>query len=577
MGYMEEYRRWLTDPTFDEETKAELAAIEHDPKEIEERFYKELEFGTGGLRGIMGAGTNRMNRYTVGRATQGLADYLKQAHPGKKLSVAIAYDSRHQSSAFAERAGLVLAGNGIKAYVFDSLRPTPVLSFTVRYLGCDAGIVITASHNPPQYNGYKVYGEDGGQGPYPKDGQIIEKVNAITDFSKVRSFSRAEAERQGLYEVIGETVDRAYLDAVKKISLHPELGQEMGGDLKIVYTPLHGTGNLPVRRLLSELGYRHVFVVPEQELPDGNFTTVGYPNPEDPKVFTLAIGIAQKEGADVIIATDPDADRVGVMVKNDAGAYVVLTGNMTGALLAEYVLSQRKALGKLPANGALVKTIVSTEMVRPIAAAYGVKVFDVLTGFKYIGEKIKEFEQSGAYTYLFGFEESYGSLAGTYARDKDAVAASMLVAEMTAYYKKRGMTLYDGLLELYQKYGYYQEKVRSLTFEGIEGAKKIAAMMEDLRQNPPTSFAGRKVAWVRDYQTRKFHNLLTGAEEEDTLPPSNVLHYTLETGDWVCVRPSGTEPKIKIYYGVKADSMQRAEEAAQAVDQAICQRMGVEG
>ncbi len=576
MGFMQQYESWLNNPLFDAETREELAAIKDDAKEIEERFYKDLEFGTGGLRGIMGAGTNRMNIYTVGRATQGLANFLKEEKPQKALQVAIAYDSRNNSPLFAKRAGLVMAANGIKAYVFSSLRPTPELSFAVRHLGCDAGIVVTASHNPPEYNGYKVYGDDGGQVPYPKDGQIIEKVNEITDFAAIQTISEAEAKAAGLYEEMDKAVDDAYIETLKGISLNPALAKEMGKELKLVYTPLHGTGNLPVRRILAEMGYEHVFVVPEQEAPDGNFTTVGYPNPEDPNVFALGLAIAKEENADVIVATDPDADRVGVMVKDEAGEYVVLTGNMTGALLAEYVLSQRKAAGKLPQNGALVKTIVSTDMVRPIAEAYGVKVFDVLTGFKYIGEKIKQFEQTGDYTYLFGFEESYGSLAGTYARDKDAVGATMLIAEMTAYYKKQGMTLYQGLLHLYETYGYYQEGVKSVTLKGMEGAKKIQAMMEDLRQNPPASFAGQDVVWCRDYTKNAFQNLQTNETEENLLPPSNVLRYTLANGDWVCVRPSGTEPKIKIYYGVKGSSLEEAKALASALEEAVCARMGVE-
>ncbi|MCI8341947.1 MAG: phospho-sugar mutase [Firmicutes bacterium] len=556
MDYMERYRSWLDCQYFDEETKKELRAIENDKKEIEERFYKDLEFGTGGLRGIIGAGTNRMNKYTVGRATQGLADYIIEENQGKKnLSVAIAYDSRNQSPQFAERAGTVLAANGIKAYVFDELRPTPELSFTVRHLGCDAGIVITASHNPPEYNGYKVYGPDGGQVPYPKDGMIIDKVNKVEEYDSVKEMSVEEAKNKGLYEIIGSEIDSAYIEKLKEQSINGDTVLKMADSIKIVYTPLHGTGNKPVRRILKEIGFKNVFVVPEQELPDKNFSTVGYPNPEDPKVFKLALEIAKKESADVIIGTDPDADRIGVVVKNNDGEYVVLTGNMTGALLTEYVLGQKKAKGTLGKNGALVKTIVTTEMIKPIAAEYDVEVFDVLTGFKYIGEKIKQFEESGSHTFEFGFEESYGCLAGTYARDKDAVVASMLVAEMAAYYKNKGITLYDGLMEIYEKYGFYREGIKSITLKGIEGVEKIKYIMESLRKNPPKEFDGLKVQWLRDYKEKTFRNMETGETETNNLPPSDVLHYTLPEGAWVCVRPSGTEPKIKIYYGIKGKSL----------------------
>ena len=566
MQYREKYESWLNGSCFDEQTKAELKAIENDENEIKERFYKDLEFGTGGLRGIIGAGTNRMNIYTVGKATQGLADYILENNPnGAQMGVAIAYDSRNMSPEFARKTGLTLCANGIKAYVFESLRPTPELSFAVRHLGCTAGVVVTASHNPPEYNGYKVYWQDGGQVPYPRDEAIIEKVNAVAGFDAIKIMDYDEAVSKGLYVTIGKEVDDEYIKNVKAQSLNPDIVSKTADSLKIVYTPLHGTGNIPVRRVLSEIGFKNVYVVPEQEMPDGNFSTVGYPNPEDPKAFTLAIKLAKEVGADVIIGTDPDCDRVGVVVKDSKGEYVVLTGNMTGALLTNYMLSHIKEKGILPANGAVVKTIVTTEMIRPITAEYGVKLFDVLTGFKYIGEKIKQFEETGDYTFVFGFEESYGCLSGTYARDKDAVVASMLVAELTAFYKNQGKTLYDGLIELYEKYGYYREGITSITLKGIEGVEKIKYIMDTLRKNPPKDFIGNNVMWLRDYTKNEFTNLITGETEKNTLPSSNVLHYTLENGDWVCVRPSGTEPKIKIYYGIKGTGMSDAASKLEAM------------
>lgn len=567
MDYREKYNQWVNDEYFDEVTRNELKAIANDDKEIQERFYKELDFGTGGLRGIMGAGTNRMNKYTVGKATQGLANYIKkQGEEAVKKGVALAYDSRNMSKEFAETAGLVMAGNGIKAYIYDALRPTPMLSFAVRYLGCTAGIVITASHNPPEYNGYKVYWEDGGQVPYPRDEEIITEVNAVENYADIKFMDKEEAKKAGLFNIMDKSVDDEFIKNVKAQSINPDIIKSVADDFKIVYTPIHGSGNIPVRRALSEIGFKNVFVVKEQELPDGNFTTVGYPNPEDPKVFNLAIELAKKENADVIVGTDPDCDRVGVVVKNNEGDYVVLTGNMTGALLTEYILSQKKANGTLPSNGAVIKTIVTTEMIRPMCEEYGMKIFDVLTGFKYIGEKIKQFEETGDYTYVFGFEESYGCLAGTYARDKDAVVATMLVCEMAAYYKTKGLTLYEGLIEVYKKYGFFKEGIKSLTLKGIEGVERIKYIMDTLRNNTPTEFAGIKVEWARDYKTKEFKNLLTGETEEDTLPLSNVLHYTLEDGTWICVRPSGTEPKLKFYYGVKADSIEAAEAKVKAVD-----------
>ena len=559
MDYLLKYQQWLKDEYFDEETRKELTNIKSNIKEIEERFYKDLDFGTGGLRGIIGAGTNRINIYTVGRATQGLADFIKSEKSEKELSVAIAYDPRNKSKEFAERAGLVMATNGIKAYVFDELRPTPELSFAVRYLGCDGGIVITASHNPPEYNGYKVYGDDGGQVPYPKDEAIIDKVNAIKNYSDVKIISMKEAKEKGLYEIIGEKIDDAYIKSLKETCINPDIIERMAKDIKIVYTPLCGAGNKPVRRILEEIGFKNVFIVKEQEMPNGNFPTIGYPNPEEPKVFALAIELAKDTGADVIVGTDPDADRLGVVVKDKVGNYVHLTGNMTGAILAEYILSQKKEKGILEKNSAIVKTIVTTQMIGSIAESYEVEVFDVLTGFKYIGEKIKEFELSGSNTYVFGMEESYGCLAGTYARDKDAVAATMMMAEVTAFYKAKGMTLYDGLMEIYEKYGYYSEGITSITLEGIEGAKKIKAIMNNFRENPPGQIDGLNVLFEKDYTKKEFVGTGTKEIVINNLPPSNVLYYTLENDSWVCIRPSGTEPKIKIYYGVKGMSLEDVE------------------
>ena len=565
MDYMDKYNFWLTSPQFDEETRKELEAIKGNDLEIKDRFYKDLEFGTGGLRGIIGAGTNRMNKYTVGKATQGLSNYILKNNPeGKAMGVALAYDSRNMSSEFAEMSALVLNANGIKAYIFDELRPTPELSFAVRHLGCTAGIVVTASHNPPEYNGYKVYWADGAQVVAPKDEGIIGEVNSITDFSAIKMMDKAEAVKNGLFNVVGKEIDDAFVENIKKQAVRPEEVIK-AKDMKIVYTPLHGAGNKNVRRVLAEVGFENVYVVPEQEKPDGTFPTVGYPNPEDPKAFTLAIKLAQEKHADIIIGTDPDSDRIGVVVKDNNGNYDILTGNMTGALLTEYVLGGRKEKGTLPENAAMVKTIVTTEMVRAIAENYGVELFDVLTGFKFIGEKIKQFEEDHSYSYVFGFEESYGCLSGTYARDKDAVGASMLVCEMAAYYKNKGMTLYDGLMELYNKYGFYKEGVKSVTLKGVDGAEQIQKIMEYLRNNVPSDFAGNKVIWAKDYKTGVFKNLLTGETEASTLPKSNVLYYNLDDRAWLCVRPSGTEPKIKFYMGVKADSLEKAVEKTDAL------------
>lgn len=559
MGYMENYKKWCEDTYFDEATRAELKAIEGNDKEIQERFYKDLEFGTGGLRGIIGAGTNRLNIYTVSKATQGFANYIiKQGEEAVKKGVAIAFDSRRMSPEFAEITALVLNGNGIKTYIYPSLRPTPMLSFAVRELNCTGGVVITASHNPPEYNGYKVYWADGGQVPYPRDEAIIEEVNAVTDFHTIKTANKDEAVKAGLFNVIGEEVDEAFDKNVLAQIVNPEIIKEQH-DLKIVYTPIHGSGNKPVRRVLKKAGFENVTVVPEQELPDSEFTTVGYPNPENPAVFELAIKLAEKIDADIILGTDPDCDRVGAVVKTKDGSYTVLTGNMTGTLICNYICSQKAKLGTLPKNGALVSTIVSSEMTKAIAKKYNLAYFDVLTGFKYIGEKIKEFEQTGDYQYVFGFEESYGCLSGTYARDKDAVVASLLICEMAAYYKSRGMSLYDGLMELYDTYGVYKEIIHSITLKGIEGIENMKKIMDTLRKDAPSEIAGVKVTETRDYLEDKIVDVATGKVSPTNLPKSNVLYFTLADDTWFCVRPSGTEPKIKIYFGTKADTVENAE------------------
>ena len=560
MGFMDEYRFWCEDSYFDEETRAELLALKGNETEIEDRFYKELEFGTGGLRGVIGAGTNRMNIYTVRKATQGLANYiLKQG--GEKKGVAIAYDSRFMSPEFADEAALCLAANGIKAYVFDELRPTPELSFALRTLGCISGIVVTASHNPPEYNGYKVYWEDGAQVTAPRDKEIIAEVKAVTDYHSVKTMDKEVAVAAGLYQVIGSEIDDAYMVELKKQIIHPEVIREMADDIKIVYTPFHGTGNKPVRRVLSELGFKHVYVVPEQELPDPEFTTLDYPNPEDPKAFTLALKLAKEKDADIVMATDPDADRLGIYALDRAsGEYVPFTGNMSGMLIAEYILRERTATGTMPQNPAMVKTIVTTNMADPIAADYQVKLIEVLTGFKYIGEQIKLFEQTGSNHYVFGLEESYGCLAGTHARDKDAVVAVMCLCEVAAWCKKQGKTLWDQMVELYEKYGYFKEDLYTITLKGIDGSRQIAEMMDKLRKNPPVRFGGLEVLKVRDYASGVVKEPATGKETPTGLPESNVLYFDLTNDSWCCARPSGTEPKIKFYMGVKGDSLEDAAE-----------------
>lgn len=560
MDYQKRYREWLENDYFDADTKAELTAIKENDNEIKERFYKDLEFGTAGLRGVIGAGTNRMNIYTVRKATQGLANYI-QKNGAQSRGVAIAYDSRRMSPEFADESALCLAANGIKAYVFESLRPTPELSFAVRKLNCIAGINITASHNPPEYNGYKVYWEDGAQITPPHDTGIMAEVEAVTDYATVKTMSLEAAKEAGLYEVIGEAVDDAYMEELKKQVIHQDAIDQMNKDLKIVYSPLHGTGNIPVRRILKELGFENVYVVKEQELPDGNFPTVSYPNPEAKEAFELGLKLAKDVDADLVLATDPDADRLGVYVKDTkSGEYKVLTGNMSGCLLADYEISQTKAVKGLPKDGCLIKSIVTSNMAKAIAESYGVKLIDVLTGFKFIGQQILEFEKTGIGTYLFGFEESYGCLIGTYARDKDAIVATMALCEAAAYYKTLGKTLWDAMIDMYEKYGYYKDDIQSITLKGIEGLEKIQNILETLRKEPPAEIGGYGVQRARDYKAGTIKDLRTGETSDTGLPASNVLYYELENDAWVCVRPSGTEPKVKFYYGIKGNSLENADE-----------------
>lgn len=565
MSYMELYKQWCTDDYFDADTKAELAAIKDDAAEIEDRFYRQLEFGTGGLRGVIGAGTNRMNIYTVRQATQGLANYIISQN-GQKKGVAIAYDSRRMSPEFADEAALCLNANGIKAYVFESLRPTPELSFALRHLGCVSGIVITASHNPREYNGYKVYWEDGAQITPPHDKNILAEVAKVTSFAQVKTMPKEDAVNAGLYQVIGAEIDDLYMEELKKQSIHPEIIQEMAKDIRIVYTPLHGTGNLPVRRVLKELGFTNVYVVKEQELPDGNFPTVSYPNPESPKAFALALELAKEVDADIVLATDPDADRLGVYCKDTkTGEYISFTGNMSGMLIAEYILRERTQMGTMPKNPALIETIVTTDMAKAIAKAYGVKLIEVLTGFKYIGEQIRLFEEQQTNNYVFGLEESYGCLVGTYARDKDACVAVMMLCEVASWCKKHGKTLWDAMLDMYEKYGCYREGLETKTLKGIDGAAQIQTLMRESRENPPKELGGHKVLAVRDYKDDTRKDMATGEVTATGLPSSNVLYYELADQAWCCVRPSGTEPKIKYYFGVKGDSLEDAERKLEAL------------
>ena len=569
MDYRAIYEEWLSNPYFDEATKAELKAISDDDNEIKERFYKDLEFGTAGLRGIIGAGINRMNIYVVRRATQGLANYIiKQGGQGK--GVAIAYDSRRMSPEFAEEAALTLAANGIKAYKFESLRPTPELSFAVRELGCAAGINITASHNPPEYNGYKVYWEDGAQFTPPHDKGVTEEVLAITDLSAVKTTTRAEAEAAGKYEIIGQAIDDKFIGHVMAQVVNQDAIDKMQKDIRIVYTPLHGTGNLPARRALKELGFENVYVVKEQELPDGEFPTVSYPNPEAAEAFALGLKLAKEVNADLVLATDPDADRLGVYVKDTkSGEYIPLTGNMSGSLLCDYVLSQKQAAGKIPADGQVVKSIVTTNLVDAVAASYGCELVEVLTGFKFIGQQILKNEHTGHGTYLFGLEESYGCLIGTYARDKDAISATVALCEAAPYYKMQGMTLWDAMVAMYEKYGYYKDAVKSIELKGIEGLAKIQEILDTLRNNTPKTIGSYKVVSARDYKLDTIKNMETGEVKPTGLPSSNVLYYDLNDGAWLCVRPSGTEPKVKFYYGIKGASLKDADEKSAALGEEV--------
>ncbi len=571
--YMKSYEYWLTDGYFDADTKKELEGIRGNEAEIEDRFYKDLEFGTGGLRGVIGAGTNRMNIYTVRRATQGLANYILKEGTGDK-GVAIAYDCRRMSPEFADVAALCLAANGIKAYVFDALRPTPELSFALRHLKCTAGIVVTASHNPPEYNGYKVYWEDGAQVTSPRDTDIVDCVAAIKDFSEAKTMDLGEAKAKGLYNVIGKEIDDIYIEELKKLIIHPDIIREMSKDIKIVYSPFHGTGNVPVRRVLKELGFENVYVVPEQEEPDPDFTTLDYPNPEDPKAFTLALKLAKEKDADIVMATDPDADRLGIYAKDSAtGEYMPFTGNMSGILIAEYRIRELKKEGKLPSDGAVIKTIVSSNMIDPIAEEYDQTLIEVLTGFKYIGEQIKWFEEKGNHSYVFGYEESYGCLVGTHARDKDAVDAVMCLAEVAAWCKKNGITVWDQMLNIYKKYGYFREGIHTVTLKGIDGAAEIQNIMERIRKDPPKEFVGLKVREFRDYKADKAVNMETGEEKKTGLPSSNVLYFDLENNSWCCVRPSGTEPKIKFYMGVKGTSLEDSEEKLTALRDEVIEKL----
>jgi len=569
MGYKEQYTHWLESDYMDEATKEELRQIAGDEKEIEERFYTELEFGTAGLRGIIGAGCNRMNEYTVRKATQGLANYILKVG-GQDRGVVIAYDSRHMSPEFADVAALCLAANGIKAYVFESLRPTPELSYAVRKLHTIAGINITASHNPPEYNGYKVYWEDGAQITPPHDSGIMDEVKAISDYAVCKKTDKEEAIAAGLYQTIGADIDDSYIAELKKLVVHQDAIDAVGSEIKVVYTPLHGTGNIPVRRVLKELGFTQVYVVPEQELPDGDFPTVSYPNPEAKEAFTLGLALAKKVDADLVLATDPDADRLGVYVKDaQTGEYHPLTGNMSGCLIGDYLIGQKKELQGLPEDGVFIRSIVSTNMADAIAKHYGIALVEVLTGFKFIGQKILEMETTGKGTYLFGMEESYGCLTGTYARDKDAVVASMALCEAAAYYKTKNMTLWDAMIAMYERYGYYQDGITAITLKGIEGLEKIGTIMNTLRADAPKKIGAYQVTAVRDYKKDTITDVATGEVRPTGLPSSNVLYYELTDDAWVCVRPSGTEPKVKFYFGIKGTSIADADAKAEAMKEAV--------
>ncbi|HZK56670.1 MAG TPA: phospho-sugar mutase [Clostridia bacterium] len=560
---LENYNNWLNEPYFDEATKQELWEIKDNKKEIEDRFYKELEFGTAGLRGIIGAGTNRINKYMVRKTAQGLASYIKtKGEEAKKRGVVIAYDCRRMSREFAEESARVFAGNGIKAYLFKDLRSTPELSFAIRYLNCISGVVVTASHNPPEYNGYKVYWEDGAQIATDKAKAITNSIASIDDFENVKILDKEEAKDKGLLTYLGEQVDDAYIKEVKKQSLRGETIKEVTDDFRVVLTPLHGTGRVPVKRVLKEIGFNNIFVVPEQEMPDSEFSTVEYPNPEDKKAFKLAIELAKKKDAHLIMGTDPDCDRVGAIVKDRDGEYIRLTGNQIGALLVNYILETLDEKGMLPQNGVIVKSIVTSEMGPNIAKHYNIETINTLTGFKYIGEKIKQFEETGERTFLFGYEESFGYLAGTHARDKDAVVGSMLICEMAAYYHSMKMNLYDAMMELYRKYGYFLEDLISITLEGKDGLRKMRDIMEYFRVNTLKTMGDKKVLYTEDYESQKriyLHN--NGKVEEIKLPKSNVIKFILEDECWVCLRPSGTEPKLKIYGGFRGDTMDESRES----------------
>ena len=569
MNYLEEYKKWCENPIFDEETKKELLSIKDNEEEIEDRFYKELEFGTAGLRGVIGIGTNRMNKYTVGKATQGLANYIIKKGTQNK-GVVISYDSRHMSPEFSKQTALILNANGIKTYIMESLRPVPELSFAVRELKATAGIMITASHNPPKYNGYKVFWDDGAQIVAPVDKEIISEVRAISDFSDIKKISEQDAINQGLYNVIGKEIDDRYIEELKKCVLNPEVIKEQADNLKIVYTPLHGAGNVLVQRILKELGFKHVYVVPEQEKPDGDFPTVSYPNPEDPKAFKLALELAKEKDADVVLATDPDSDRLGIFSKDSkTGEYINYTGNMSALLIAEYEISQKKEKGILPQNGMIIKTVVSTNLADAVAKEYGLKLVEVLTGFKYIGEVIRKSEEKNDKEYVFGFEESYGCLIGKYARDKDGIGAVMALCEAAAYYKSKGLTLWDQMINIYEKYGYYREGQVSIVLEGADGAEQIKSMMSSMREKSIDKIGEYKVLGFRDYDRNIVKNILTGEIAETGLPKSNVLYYELEDDAWCCVRPSGTEPKIKLYMGVKSNSMEKSNKKLEELKQAM--------
>ena len=569
MDYKEEYKKWCEDASFDEETKRELISIKDDEEEIKDRFYKELEFGTAGLRGVIGMGTNRMNKYTVGKATQGLANYILEQGT-QDMGVAISYDSRRMSDEFSLQTALILNANGIKTYLFESLRPVPELSFAVRQLKCTAGIMITASHNPPKYNGYKVYWDDGSQIVAPRDKDIINKVRNIADFKEIKTISKEEAIEKGLFNVIGKEMDDKYIETLKSKILNPEIVREQGKELKIVYTPLHGTGNTIAERLLNELGFKNVYVVPEQAKPDGNFPTVDYPNPEDKKAFKLALELAEKVDADVVLATDPDADRLGIYAKDTkTGEYMPYTGNMSALLIAEYRISQMKEKGILPKDGMFITTIVSSDLAKAIAANYGLECIEVLTGFKNIGAVMKKAEEHQDKTYVFGFEESYGCLIGDYARDKDGIAAVMSLCEAAAYYRAQGITLWDQMNNIYKKYGYYKEDQVSIVLEGAEGAEKIKEMMTSMRNKDVEKIGKYKVLCFKDVDRDYVKDMITGEESKTGLPKSNVLYYQLENNSWCCVRPSGTEPKIKLYFGVKGTSTENATEELEQLKDAM--------